>query len=121
MTSLPPPEQWVLSKMSEMEVAEMIEEHIEYYTEDEDGTRRSVHLPTPFVRHFMNRDDGVLPTVVAIATSPIVLADGGLLAPDGLDRLRGIQFIIQDELRAVIPERQDCTEVRVKAAIEYLC
>ena len=89
MTRLPPPEQWVLSKMSEMEVAEMIEEHIDYYTVDEDGTRRSVHLPTPFVRHFMKRSDRVLPTVVAIATSPIVLADGELLAPDGLDRLRG--------------------------------
>ena len=65
MTRLPPPEQWVLSKMNEMEVAEMIEEHIDYYTEDEDGNRRSVHLPTPFVRHFMRRHDGALPTVVA--------------------------------------------------------
>ena len=35
--------------------------------------------------------------------SPIVLADGNLLAPDGLDRLRGILFIIPDELRAIIP------------------
>ena len=121
MTRLPPPEQWVLSKMSEMEVAEMIEEHIDYYTVDEDGNRRSVHLPTPFVRHFMKRSDRVLPTVVAIATSPIVLADGELLAPDGLDRLRGIQFIIQDELRAVIPQRKDCTPERVKAAMEFLC
>ena len=103
MTSLPPPEQWVLSKMNEMEVAEMIEEHIDYYTVDEDGTRRSVHFPTPFVRHFMRRHDGVLPTVVAIATAPIVLADGVLLAPDGLDRDRGIMFIIQEELRAAIP------------------
>ena len=81
MTSLPPPEQWVLSKMNEMEVAEMIEEHIDYYAEDEDGNRRSVHLPTPFVRHFMRRHDGVLPTVVAIATAPIVLADGELAGP----------------------------------------
>src|SRR5580765_8247257 len=121
MTSLPPPEQWVLSKMSEMEVAEMIEEHIDYYTEDKNGIRRSVHLPTPFVRHFMRRHDGVLPTVVAIATSPIVLADGGLLAPDGLDRLRGIQFIIQDELRSVILQRKDCAPERVKAAMEFLC
>ena len=30
MTKLPPPEQWVLCKMNEMEVAEMIEEHIDY-------------------------------------------------------------------------------------------
>ena len=112
MTRLPPPEQWVLSKMSEMEVAEMIEEHIDYYVEDEDGNRRSVHLPTPFVRHYMRRHDGALPTVVAIATAPIVLADGGLLAPDGLDRDRGIMFVIQEELRAVIPQREDCTRER---------
>jgi hypothetical protein len=117
MTSLPPPEQWVLSRMNEMEVAEMIEEHIDYYTEDEDGNRRSVHLPTPFVRHFVRRHDGALPTVVAIATAPIVLADGGLLAPDGLDRDRGIIFVVQEELRAAIPQRKDCTRDAVKAAM----
>src|SRR5262245_1309186 len=121
MSSLPPPEQWVLCKMNEMEVAEMIEEHIDYYTEDKGGNRRSVHLPTPFVRHFTRRHDGVLPTVVAIATAPIVLADGVLLAPEGLDPERGIQFIIQDELRAVIPQGQDCTPERAKSAMEFLC
>ena len=83
MTRLPPPEQWVLSKMNEMEVAEMIEEHIDYYIEDKDGNRRSVHLPTPFVRHFMRRHDGALPTVVAIATAPIVLADGSVAGAGG--------------------------------------
>jgi hypothetical protein len=122
MTRLPPPEQWVLCKMSEMEVAEMIEKYIDFYKVDEEtGIIRSVHLPTVFVRHFMKRDDGVLPTVVAVATAPIVLADGVLLAPDGLDRERGIQFIIQDELRAVIPQREDCTPERVKAAMQFLC
>jgi hypothetical protein len=121
MTRLPPPEQWVLTKMSEIEVAEMIEEHIDFYEEDKDGNRRSVHLPTQFVRHYMRRDDGALPTVVAIATAPIVLADGGLLAPHGLDRDRGIIFIIQDELRAVIPQRKNCDENAVKAAMDFLC
>ena len=99
----------------------MIEQHIDHYTEDEEGNRRSVHYPTAFVRHYMKRDDGALPTVVAIATSPIVLGDGELLAPDGLDRLRGIQFIIPDELRAVIPERDACTRERVKDAMGFLC
>jgi hypothetical protein len=108
--------------MSEMEVAEMVERHIDFYKEDEEtGRIRSVHLPTQFVRHFMRRDDGALPTVVAIATAPIVLADGVLLAPDGLDRERGIQFIIPDELRAIVPQRQDCTPERVKAAMQVLC
>ena len=116
----PPPEQWVICKMSEMEVAEMIEQHIDYFAEDKNGNRRSVHLPTPFVQHFMRRYDDKLPVVVAIATAPIVLADGTLLAPEGLDRLRGIQFIIPDELRAVIPRRKDCTPERVQAAIKFL-
>jgi hypothetical protein len=118
---LPPPEQWVLCKMSEVEVTELIEQHINFYTEDKDGNRRSVRLPGPFVKAYMKRDDGVLPTVAAIATAPIVLADGNMLAPEGLDRLRGIQFIIPDELRAFIPRREDCTADAVKAAVEFLC
>ena len=121
MTRLPPPEQWALCKMNEMEVAEMIERHIDFYTVDKDGSERSVHLPTQFVRHFMRRDDGVLPTTVAYATMPLVLADGNLLAPKGLDRLRGIQFLIPDSLRAIVPQPQDCTPDRVKAAMEFLC
>jgi hypothetical protein len=43
-----------------------------------------------------------------------------MLAPDGLDRLRGIQFIIPDELKAFIPRREDCTPDAVKAAMEFL-
>ena len=118
MTRLPAPEQWVLSTMNEMEVAEMIETYIEHYAVDKDGNRYPVHYPTPFVGHFMNRSDGALPTVVAIATAPIVLADGGLLATEGLDRLRGIQIIIQDELRAILPKREDCTEAAVSGGNE---
>jgi hypothetical protein len=117
MTRLPAPEQWVLHRMNEMEVAEMIEQHIDYV--DEDG--RSVHLPMAFVRHYVNRDDGVLPTVVAIATLPIVLGDGSLLAPDGLDRDRGIIFEIQKELRALLPRRQDCTAEAIRKAMKFLC
>ena len=105
MTKLPPPEQWALCKMNEMEVAEMIEKHIDYYVVDKDGNERSVHLPMPFVRHFMRRSDGALPTVVAYATMPLVLADGDAAGASGLDRMRGIQFIIPDELRAVVPKR----------------
>jgi hypothetical protein len=116
MTKLPTPEQWVLSEMNEMEVAEMIEEHIDY----QDKYGRSVHLPMPFVRHFMRRKDS-LPTVVAISTLPIVLADAGLLMPDGLDRDRGIVFEIQKEVRACIPTREECTDEAVREAMNFLC
>ena len=99
MTSLPTPEEWVIRRMSVEECAEMIERHIDFV--DADG--RSVHLPTSFVRHYLRRDDGALPTIVAVATLPLVLADGGVLAEDKFDRLRGIDFRIQPEVAACVP------------------
>ena len=117
MTTLPTPEQWVIRKMTEIETAEMIERRIDFV--DKDG--RSVHLPMQFVRHFMNRDDRVLPTVVAVSTMPIVLADGGLLAPEGLDRLRGIMFKIQPEVRKAMPTRESCNDETVAKAMKFLC
>jgi hypothetical protein len=88
MTSLPTPEQWCIVKMTEQEVAEEIERHIDYV--DEDGN--SVHLPMQFVRQMMTRSDHPFPRIVAIATLPIVLADAGVLAMDfdHIDPLRGI-------------------------------
>src|SRR5205823_9996005 len=61
-TRLPAPEQMLIAKMSEAETAEMIEGHIEFFSETAHGYR-PVHLPTPLVRHFMNRPDRTLPTV----------------------------------------------------------
>jgi len=117
VSKLPAPEQWLLQRMNEIQAAEMIERHIDYVDEDD----RSVHLPTNFVRHYITRDDGVLPTVVGIATLPLVLADGSLLAPQGLDRARGIIFKISNELRAALPKREDCNDAAVKKAMEFLC
>jgi hypothetical protein len=113
---LPAPEQLSLVKMTEEEVAEDIERHIDYV----DETGRSVHLPTKFVRHYMKRDDGALPTVVAIAQLPIVLADGHILAKRGLDRDRGIIFRIPEELMKHLPKREDCTATAVAHAMQFL-
>ncbi len=115
MSRLPPPEQWVLHQLDERECAELIERYIDFV--DEDG--RSVHLPMEFVRHFRQRHDS-LPTVVAISTLPIVLADGVVLMPDGLDRQRGIIFKIPKELRAAIPQREDCDDNAVAEAMRFL-
>jgi hypothetical protein len=116
MTNLPVPEQFVLSRLSEAECAELIEEHINYV----DAAGRSVHLPSPFVKHFLQRADDALPTVVAISTSPIVLADGGVLAANGLDRTRGIAFLIPEELLAILPRREECTPEAVGRAMRFL-
>ena len=117
MSALPVPDQIALVRMNAIEVAEMIELHIDYINEDS----RSVHLPAPFVAHFIQRHDDVLPTVVAVATLPTVLADGGLLMADGLDRSRGIVFEIPQEVRDIMPRREDITDKDVRAAMQLLC
>jgi hypothetical protein len=109
--------QWAIVPMSECEVAEMLERHIDFV--DKDG--RSVHCPTPFVRHYMKRDDGALPTIAAIATLPIILADGHVLVADGLERTRGIVFIVDPKLIKLIPQRAACTKAVVGEAMRFLC
>jgi hypothetical protein len=116
MTSLPATEQWVIKKMSVEECAEMIERHIDFV--DKNG--RSVHLPTKFVRHYMRRDDGRLPTVVAVSTLPLVFADGGVWAEDKFDRLRGIDFRIQPEVAATVPKPGSVTNDDVSEAMTFL-
>ena len=114
---LPAPEQWLLTKNSEMEAAEIIEQHIDYVGEG----GRSVHLPMDFVRHCMRRHDGELPTVVAVVTLPVVLGDGTMLGQEcGLDRGRGTVFHIAPELMALVPRREDCTPEAVGAAMQFL-
>jgi hypothetical protein len=115
--SLPPPEQWLLQRMGEIEVAELIERHIDYVNAKDE----SVHLKTTFVKHYIRRDDDVLPLVVAIATLPIVLGDGTLLAPAGFDRKRGIIFKVPKELRNVLPRREGCDDEAVRDAMRFLC
>jgi hypothetical protein len=117
MTDLPAPEQWVLTKMSEAEVAEMIEKYIDFV--DKNG--RSVRLQSAYVRHYMRRDDGALPTVVAVATLPIVLADGPILGYEtGLDRERGIEFHVQPEVSACVPQPGSVTNDDVMKAMRFL-
>jgi hypothetical protein len=117
MTGLPTPEQWVITRMTEAEVAEMIEEQIDFV--DQDG--RSVHLQPKFVRHYMKRDDGALPNIVAVTTLPIVLADGHVLGREGgFDRLRGIDFRIQPEVAACVPQPGTITDDDVERAMRFL-
>jgi hypothetical protein len=94
----------------------LIERYIDYV----DYTGRSVHLGGAFVRHFHKRSDNVLPLASSIATLPIVLGDGTLLAARGLDRDRGIVFRIPAELLTILPKIEDCTPSAVAAAMQYL-
>ena len=115
-TRLPPPEQPLLTRLTLDQLAELIERYIDYV----DETGRSVHLGSAFVRHFHTRDDDALPIVVAIATLPIVLGDGTLLAGRGLDRDRGILFRVPPKLSNILPNKDDCTELAIANAMQFL-
>jgi hypothetical protein len=115
-TKLPPPKQHLLTVLSEPESAELIERHIDFI--DEKG--RSVHLASPFVRHYMQRSAGALPIAGAIATLPLVLADGAVLTEPGLDRTRGIVFKLEPEIVALMPRQEDCSNEQIAAAMRFL-
>ena len=70
----------------------------------------------------MKRDDGALPTLVAVTTLPIVLADGHVLGrQEGFDRLRGIDFRIQPEVRGHRAQAGTAiTDADVEAAMQFL-
>jgi hypothetical protein len=100
-----------------VQLAEMIERHIEYY-DPKSGER--VHLPNPFVKHYLQRDDDALPTVFAVATMPMVLPDGAILTGHGLDRRSGVAFRVPRELRELLPRQEDCTATAVAEAMRFL-
>jgi hypothetical protein len=112
----PATEQPLLTRLDETRLAELIKQHVDYV--DEQG--RSVHLAAPFVKHFHARTDDALPTVAAIATLPLVLADGTLLAKRGLDRQRGIVFRVPPDLLTLIPRPEECTPAEVSKAMRFL-
>lgn len=113
---LPPPDQPVLTRLDEFQLAEMIERHI-YYVDERD---RPVHLGGAFVKHFHRRTDNALPVVVAISTLPLVLPGGRLLSQPGLDREHGIVFRVPPELLALMPAWEDCGPSAVAAAMQFL-
>jgi hypothetical protein len=116
-TRLPAPEQPLLTRLDEIGVAELIEHHIEYVDAE---TSRPVHLGAPFVKHYLRRDDNVLPVATGVATLPIVLPDGTLLSGQGLDRDRGIVFRVPPELDALLPPSAECTPAAVTKAMRFL-
>jgi hypothetical protein len=114
--SQPVAEQPLLTRLSEAETAELIERHIDYH--DKFGV--SVHLPEAFVRHFMVRHDGALPTVTAVATLPQVLPDGRVLSGRGLRPECGIIFRVPAALEALLPTAEHCGPTEIARSMSFL-
>jgi hypothetical protein len=115
-TRLPAPEQPLLTRMTEVQLSEAIERHIEYVNEKS----APVHLGSAFVAHYLQRSDRVLPVVTSVATLPVVTVAGRLMATPGLDRESGIVFRIPAEMLALVPDPTQITDDRVRAAMKFL-
>jgi hypothetical protein len=116
-TDEPPAPQWHIRKLNENETADLLEKHIDFI-DPKDGL--SVQCPTKFVNHYRGWGGGALPKLVAISTLPLVLGNGEILAPKGLDRLRGIAFMIDDKLRNCLPRERVRDDTRIAAALKFL-
>ena len=88
--------QWNIHKLDNCDAANLLEKHIDFI-DAKDGY--SVQCPPAFVNHYRQWHDSTLPKLVAISPLPLVLGNGEIINPRGLDRLRGIAFIIDDKLR----------------------
>jgi hypothetical protein len=116
---LPVPDHPLLTRLDDIQLSEVIEQHIDYVHKTEEG-QQSVHLAAPFVRHFLVRGDDALPVVTAVATLPMVLGDGTILSGSGLNRDHGIVFRVPAQLQALIPGISDCTSSAVAEAMQFL-
>ena len=72
------------------------------------------------MNHYRGWNGGTLPKLVAISTLPLVLGNGEILAPRGLDRLRGIAFIIDEKLRKHLPRERVRDDTKVAEALRFL-
>jgi hypothetical protein len=118
---LPPPALPLLTRHTKYTLSHEIERHITFCSQTRNGDERQVALPPIFVEHYLAYRDSTLPRVATVLTAPLVLPDGTLLAPKGLDQKRQLVFLIHPALAVLLPNTCDCDSQGVVAdALEYL-
>jgi hypothetical protein len=122
-TRLPPPPILSLVAHDKYSLGLLIEKHIEFYkiteTKSGDIIESEVALPEAFVNAYMAYRDSSLPKVWSIATMPIVLPNGEILAKDGLDRKRKILLRIDPGIKGLVPQDK-VTGAEIVEAMNFL-
>ena len=116
---LPSPKNFLLTGHDRESLEILIGDYIAFIRKTADG-ERSVAPPAKVINHFMKYRRSHMPRVYAVQTMPLVLADGTLLARNGLDRDRRAVFRIDPALLPFVPKIEDCTERDVNEAFEFL-
>jgi hypothetical protein len=104
---LPPPKLLTLAAHTQYSMALKIEPYVGFVerVQTTDGSTIEIpkRSPSVFVTHYLNYEKSRLPRVAELATMPLLLPDGRLLATNGLDRDRRIVFRIDPEIVALMP------------------
>jgi hypothetical protein len=118
----PPAPQWNICKLDNCDAALLLEKHIDFINTDPalPHLGESVQCPPAFVNQYRQWHESTLPKLVAVSPLPLVLGKGEILAPRGLDRLRGIAFIIDEKLRECLPTGRVRDNAQVAAALDFL-
>ena len=92
-------------------LALLVERYVSFYKEvqrKKDGKATSVpaRLPTTFISHFLHFDASCMPRVSTLATMPLVLPNGRVLATNGLDEELHAVFRIDPTIAELAPVKR---------------
>ena len=114
--ALPAPPEPLIHELTTNEATLLIEKHIEFFSEDQDGVNRAVRLGSVFVSTYKGLHHSKLPVVVAVSTSPFVSPiSGAPIAGVGLDRDARIFYQIEPALLECVP---DPATIKAKQAVD---
>lgn len=120
---LPPPPILSLIPHEKYSLGLLIEKHVEFYKliekKNGDIIEVTVALPQPFIEAYLAYRDSNLPRVWTIATMPMVLPNGKILATNGLDRKSKILFHIEPGIVELLP-KGEITDADILAAMNFL-
>ncbi len=114
---LPAPAEPLISELDLDQTTMTIEKFIRYTREKPHP--RAVRLPTPFVHAFHSYAGSALPRVAGVVTSPLV-NEHGLLATNGLDRKLEMVFRIPQEIRELVPNVTEVSDIQAQYAYRFL-
>ena len=107
--------------MTTNEATLLIERHIEFFSENQDGAKRAVRLGSVFVSTYKGLHHSKLPVVVAVSTSPFVSpVSGAPIAGVGLDRDARIFYEIEPALLECVPDPATITDQQAIDAYNFL-
>jgi hypothetical protein len=123
VTRLPAPRMPAIVRHNRWSMAFEIERRVAFYkrieTKKGGGVEVPCSLPAKFVTGYLNFNASRLPRVSALATAPIVMPDGQVLATNGLDKKQGVVFRIPPEIAELAPKGR-VGEAAVGHAMSFL-